>query len=121
MELKKLLVVFTIALITVTLISCSPASTPTSEPQFNPSVAEENLTLSPDGLPLTEADVPRVSVEEAYTAIQNGEAVVVDVRNLESYLSSHVAGALSIPLVQVETDLESANLDKEQWIITYCT
>ena len=114
MELKKLLVVFTIALITVTLVSCSFVSTPTSEPQSNP-------TLPPDGLPLTEADVPRVSVEEAYTTIQNGEAVVVDVRNLESYLSSHVAGALSIPLVQIETDLESANLDKEQWIITYCT
>lgn len=114
MELKKLLVVFTIALIAVTLISCSPASTPTSEPESNP-------TLSPEGLPLTEADVPRVSVEEAYTAIQNGEAVVVDVRNLQSYLSSHIAGALSIPLVQVETDLGSVNLDREQWIITYCT
>ncbi len=114
MELKKLLVVFTIALITVTLVSCSPASTPTSEAQANP-------TLSPDGLALTEADVPRVTVEEAYTAIQNGEAVVVDVRNLQSYLSSHIAGALSIPLVQVETDLGSVDLDREQWIITYCT
>lgn len=114
MELKKLLVVFTIALITVTLVSCNSASTTTSE-------AQSNSTLSPEGLPLTEADVPRVTVEEAYTAIQNGEAVVVDVRNLQSYLSSHVAGALSIPLVQIETDLASVNLDKEQWIITYCT
>ena len=114
MELKKLLVVFTIALIAVTLISCSPASTPTSEAQSNPA-------LSPDALPLTEADVPRVTVEEAYTAIQNGEAIVLDVRNLQSYLTSHIAGAQSVPLVQVETDLESANLDKEQWIITYCT
>ena len=114
MELKKLKVVFTIALITVTLISCSPASTPTA-------VVEENPTLPQDGLPRNEAEVPRVSVEEAYTAIQNGEAVVVDVRNLQSYLSSHVAGALSIPLVQIESDLGSVNLDKEQWIITYCT
>ena len=110
MEMKKLSVVFTIALIAVTLISCSPASTPTSEAQS-----------APAGLPLTEADVPRVSVEEAYTAVQNGEAVVVDVRNLQSYLSSHVAGALSFPLVQIETDLGSVDLDKEQWIITYCT
>jgi hypothetical protein len=114
MEVKKLLVVFTIALITVMLVSCSPASTSTSEAQSSP-------TLSPDRLPLTEADVPRVTVEEAYTAVQNGEAVVVDVRNLQSYLSSHVAGALSIPLVQIETDLGSVNLDREQWIITYCT
>ena len=112
MELKKLWVVFTIALITVTLISCSPASAP---------VAEATPSLSQEGLPGTEAEGPRVSVEEAHTAIQNGEAVVVDVRNLQSYLSSHVVGALSIPLVQIETDLESANLDREQWIITYCT
>ena len=114
MELKKLLVVFTIALITVTLVSCSPALTPTREAQSNPA-------LAPGGLPLTEADVPRVTVEEAYTAIQNGEAIVVDVRNLQSYLTSHIAGAQSIPLVQIETDLGSVNLDKQQWIITYCT
>jgi 3-mercaptopyruvate sulfurtransferase SseA len=112
MELKKLLVVFTIALIAVTLVSCSPASTP---------IAEATPTLSQEGLPLTEADVPRVTVEEAYTAIQNGEAVVLDVRNLQSYLTSHIAGAQSIPLVQVETDLGSVNLNKQQWIITYCT
>jgi hypothetical protein len=112
MELRNLKAVFTIALIAAALISCSPASTP---------VAEVSPTLSQDGLPGTEAEVPRVSVKEAYTAVQNGEAIVVDVRSLQSYLTSHIAGAQSVPLVQVETDLESANLDKEQWIITYCT
>jgi hypothetical protein len=122
MDLKILKVAFAIALVTIMLVSCSPASTPASVPQSDPTpLVGENPTLPPEGLPRSEAEVPRVPVEEAFAAIQSGEAVVIDVRNLESYLTSHVVGAQSIPLVQIETDLESVRLDKEQWIITYCT
>jgi 3-mercaptopyruvate sulfurtransferase SseA len=104
--MKRIRIVSVILLLTVFIASCSSA-TPTGQPEVE--------------LPRTEAEVPRVSVEEAFTAIQNGEAIVVDVRSAESYQASHVAGAMSIPLGQIETDLESVNLDKEQWIITYCT
>ena len=121
MENNQLKVFLAIALIAFTLLSCSPAATPTSEPQLPPAGAGQSPTLATDGLPQTEAEVPRVLVEEAFNAVQNGEAIIVDVRSLQSYLTSHAAGALSVPLVQIETDLESADLDKEQWIITYCT
>ena len=106
--MKRIKIVCVIAVLAVFIASCSSA-TPTNQPE------------SQDGLPRTEAEVPRVSVEEAFTAVQNGEAIVVDVRNPESYEASHVPGALSIPLGQIETDLDSVTLDKEQWIITYCT
>ena len=121
MEVKQLKVILTLALITAMLISCRPASTPTSEPPTNPATVGESTSPSQDGLPRTEAEVPRVTVEEAFTAVQNGEAIIVDVRSAESYQASHAAGALSIPLGQIETDLASINLDKEQWIITDCT
>ena len=54
--------------------------------------------------------VARVTVEEAYTAIQNGEAVVVDVRNLESYLTSHVAGAQVIIVTDVGLQSDDPHL-----------
>ncbi|HJS17139.1 MAG TPA: rhodanese-like domain-containing protein, partial [Anaerolineales bacterium] len=74
-----------------------------------------------DGLPATEAEVSRVSLEETLAALQSGEAIVVDVRGSDAYQASHVAGAISIPLGEIETNPSGLDLDKDQWIITYCT
>ena len=72
-------------------------------------------------LPQTEADVPRVTAEEAKAAVDAGTAIIVDVRDAESYAEGHIAGAMSIPLDQFENDPAALDLDEEQWIITYCT
>ena len=72
-------------------------------------------------LPLTEADVPRVSAEEAKIAFDNGKAVIVDVRSAELYAAGHAVGAISIPLDQFENNIENVPLNKDQWIIPYCT
>jgi 3-mercaptopyruvate sulfurtransferase SseA len=72
-------------------------------------------------IPQTEADVPRVTVEEAKSAFDNGKAIIVDVRSAESYAAGHAAGAISIPLTEFENNIENLSLDKDQWIITYCT
>lgn len=91
-----------------------PTSAPTQivEPVFTPAVGN---------LPLTEAGVPRVSVEEAKTALDSGAAIVVDVRPPGDFEASHVAGAINIPLLEIERNPTGLTLDKEQWIITYCT
>lgn len=79
-------------------------------------------TIPPQGNVLqTEDEVPRVSVEVALTALQSGAAVIVDVRNKENYDFSHIAGAISIPLGEVEANPSGLDLPKDQWIITYCT
>jgi len=72
-------------------------------------------------VPQTENDVPRVTAEEAKFAFDNGEAIIVDVRSAESYAAGHAAGAISIPLAEFEFNIENVPLDKNQWIITYCT
>jgi 3-mercaptopyruvate sulfurtransferase SseA len=72
-------------------------------------------------IPLTEAEVPRVTAEDAKAAFDNDTAIIVDVRSQESYATSHVAGALSIPLGEFETNIASIDLPKDKWIITYCT
>jgi len=109
-----------ISLLLLASLACnalSPAE-PTSTPVV---IFEPTNPPQPGDLPATEADVPRVSLEEAFTAFNAGAATFVDVRDVDSFLFSHIAGALSVPLDAIETDPFRLGLDKEQWIITYCT
>jgi len=58
-------------------------------------------------------------VNEANQAVLDGEAVIVDTRSESQYQASHIAGAISVPIDQVEDRLDE--LDPDQWYITYCT
>jgi 3-mercaptopyruvate sulfurtransferase SseA len=113
--MKKTLLVILILLLLATS-ACSAASPPTIQP-----IATLPQIQGQTDLPLTEADVPRVGIEEAKLAFDNGEAVIVDVRSAEAYAAGHAAGAISIPLDQFENNIDNVSLDKDQWIITYCT
>jgi hypothetical protein len=68
---------------------------------------------------LTVDQVERVTPADAKKALDNKEAVVVDVRSLDTFVTEHIAGAISIPLAQIGT--RSNELKKDQWIIPYCT
>lgn len=93
-----------IALIVVTLAACAPSS-----PQAEPTSA---AVESP-------GEVQRISLEESKAAFDNGTALFLDVRSQSSYAASHIPGALSIPLIELEPRIDE--LDPDQWIITYCT
>jgi 3-mercaptopyruvate sulfurtransferase SseA len=64
-------------------------------------------------------DIPRATAAEAYEAVSNGEAVLVDTRSQAVFQSGHAAGAINIPVDQVEVLL--GELDPDTWYITYCT
>jgi 3-mercaptopyruvate sulfurtransferase SseA len=85
----------------VALLSWGPGSAPVP-----------TVTLSP-------ADVPRVSLDEAKAAFDAGEAVFLDVRHPDDFAASHIPGALSMPLSELETRLDE--LEPGDWVITYCT
>ena len=103
------------------LSACSAQPTQ-AQPTLAPTaIVEPAFTQISGDLPETEADVPRVSLEEAKVALDSGAAVIVDVRSPSDFETSHVAGAISVPLGQIERDLASVPLNKDQWIITYCT
>lgn len=129
MNMPKTKIFFVLAVSILFIVSCSPAAspaTPATVPAIVPTIVptgivENTSPPSQSGIPLTEAEVPRVSVEDTVAAIQSGEAIVVDVRSAEAYQASHIPGAISIPLGEVETSPNSLNLDKDQWIVTYCT
>ena len=64
-------------------------------------------------------DIPRVTAEEAYQAVTNGEAVLVDTRSEAQFEAQHAAGAINIPVDQAEALV--SGLDPTTWYITYCT
>ncbi len=64
-------------------------------------------------------DIQRVSIDEAKAALDSGSAVFVDVRSAEAYQANHISGAVNISSEELEARL--GELDKAQWIITYCT
>jgi 3-mercaptopyruvate sulfurtransferase SseA len=82
-------------------------------PTGQPLPTEEAVqTLSPE-------TVPRVNLTEARQAYESGSAVFVDVRDEASFKSGHIPGALSIPLSALPQ--REDELDRNSWIITYCT
>jgi rhodanese-related sulfurtransferase len=50
--------------------------------------------------------------------VQAGEVTVLDVRPAEEYRAAHIAGAMSVPLKELETRL--ARLPKGREIVAYC-
>ena len=64
-------------------------------------------------------EVTRVSLTDSKAAFDQQAAVFLDVRDAESYASSHIPGALSIPLNELPDRL--GELDPNARIITYCT
>jgi len=114
-------ILLAIFILTLTILGCS--SLPQQvEPTAAVQVQRPSVTEQPQGdISQTEANVPRISAEDAKAALDDGKAIIVDVRSAEFYAAGHIAGAVSIPLTEIEADPTKLTLDKGQWIITYCT
>lgn len=59
-----------------------------------------------------------VDREELLRRVRDGEAIVIDVRPDEEFCAGHLAGALSIPLEEIERKLD--RLPKDRDIVAYC-
>ena len=117
MKKRDLLVVFSILVLAA--LACNASLPQAAEPTTIPTQPQaQNQT---GNIPQTEADVPRISVEDAKAAFDSGQAIIVDVRSADSYAVGHAAGSISIPLENFENNINNLSLEKKQWIITYCT
>lgn|GEM_PF-2624802 len=67
----------------------------------------------------TAATLPRISPQEAYAALQSGEAVLYDVRIADAYEAGHAEGAISLPESEAMSRLPE--LPDDQLVIFYCT
>lgn len=64
-------------------------------------------------------EVRRISLGDAKAAWDTKQAVFVDVRGDPYYSEGHIPGALNIPLDDLSS--RAGELEKNAWIITYCT
>ena len=67
----------------------------------------------------SDADVPRISLEEAKKDYDNGTAVIIDSRGDAAFKQEHVKGALNIPLGSPESHFSA--IPKGKKIIVYCS
>lgn len=61
--------------------------------------------------------VERISPQDAKAAYDQSAAVFLDVRTPEEYAEGHIAGATTIPLLDLPERI--GELDPNTWIITY--
>ena len=80
-------------------------------------VSQSTAVSPPDAA--ADGDLVRLTAEESHAEIQDGQAVILDVRGAQYYEAHHIAGALSIPLDELEARVNE--LDPNLLIITYCT
>jgi 3-mercaptopyruvate sulfurtransferase SseA len=123
-----LLATFTLVLISLACNALLPQTEPTSAPTpvqtqiiIPTQITEPVSTQPPANLPQTDAEVSRVPADQAKAAFDSGDAVIVDVRGADAYARSHITGALEVSLSAIQTDPANLPLDKNKWIITYCT
>jgi 3-mercaptopyruvate sulfurtransferase SseA len=65
------------------------------------------------------ADAKRISIVELRQKVATGSAVLLDVRDPQSYSIQHAEGAISIPLQEVA--MRAGELPRDKQIVTYCT
>jgi rhodanese-related sulfurtransferase len=66
----------------------------------------------------TRGSLEPVDRQRLLARVHAGEVTVLDVRPAEEYRAGHIAGAISVPLKELETRLETLPEDRE--IVAYC-
>jgi len=64
-------------------------------------------------------DVPRITLKETQTLLEEGKALLIDVRGSEAYDQQHATGAILFTEADIETRLNELPRDKQ--LILYCT
>lgn len=105
-----------VALIAFVIVRSSRSTAVNSIP---PAPAPTASTPAPEHDHAAESSVRRITAPEVRTALDRGEAVVVDVRDIDSYAAGHVAGAMHIPLEFIESQVPY--LPRGKMLVTYCT
>jgi hypothetical protein len=105
----------------ITAAGCanSGASTRTAGATAAGAQSAQSATAIPSPPQNAEDKIPRVKVEEAKNLVAEGKAIFIDVRVGDAYKTSHIKGALEIPLNKLEAG-DFKDLPKDKLIITYC-
>jgi len=100
-------------------LACSKMSGATTQPAA-PTAPAPNIASAPAPTQNPEDKMPRVSAEETKRLVDQGKAVIIDVRGTEAYKITHIKGAIDYPLSKIENK-DFSGLPKDKRIIAYCT
>lgn len=93
------------------------SETPSTQTPVGSTTSQVNMTEPTDFS--DRSDVKRIAAEDLKAKFDRGEVTIIDVRDANSYASSHIPGALNIPFASVQGMLDLIPKGKE--IVTYCT
>ena len=65
-------------------------------------------------------DKKRELKEITFEEINEGDYIIIDVRNTKEFSEGHINGALNIELSKIRKQIKKLNLDKEKKILVYC-
>ncbi|MCA1593531.1 MAG: rhodanese-like domain-containing protein [Acidobacteria bacterium] len=94
------------------------SATPAAAGINNPVGATATPPVAPQTVATPADDVRRVTIPEVQKMMETGEAVLVDVRDENSYKNGHIKGALSIP--RGELVVRMKELPKDKLVVFYC-
>jgi len=128
--MKQLRFVMATVLVGGILIGCSRnqvshSDSATTGPQTAPSRSQaQALPKSSNGAEVghdhaAEMAVTRISITEAKTAVDRGDAVFLDVRQPDPHNTTRIRGAILMPEDEIPT--RAGTLPKGKKVITYCT
>ena len=103
-------VVGLLAILALTVLLNRSQQQPQTTQATQPTAAQQDIPYP---------DVARISPTDAFAAANAGQAVIIDVRDLESYNQAHTTGAIAMPLDELAA--RYIELPKDQQIILYCT
>ena len=64
--------------------------------------------------------IKTISPQEAYSALSSGEAILIDVREPDEFMTEHIAYGLSIPLSNFQHQFAGLNIPSEKKILFQC-
>jgi len=97
------------------VVALSACSNTAYEPALCPPPADDYQ--EPDNAPLS--NPTRITAAQAYEMF-SPEAIILDVRNEDEYLTGHIKNAILLPVNDLQERANELLLDFEQLILIYC-
>jgi hypothetical protein len=110
------------AVVVAAIFLLRPSPTiPTDQTAAPASAAERSVAMPVEVTPVSPAEIARVeriSASETRRLLEADQAIIIDVRDVHSFVDGHIPGALQIPLEYVPSQIPWFPRDRK--IITYC-
>jgi hypothetical protein len=118
-NLTSLVIPITVGLVVVMVIIGAIISAENRQPSLDDTPSSVSTAQALDTQSIPYPNVPRITLADTQKELEQGQAILVDVRSKSSYDSAHAAGAMSIPMEETNARLDELPRDKD--IILYCT